>query len=181
MFTRKRRVFVAHRLKSIDDSWSLASIFPCSSSDEPWIYGETNHIIPKLSGTIWRKIAVWRAGRGMWFMFFWLASKQKHLQLHCHFRHNLCIVSTYRSKKQEKAIRCYYFENVATSDIIYIRKREFCDLYKSPVIVSICKYMLLSRHQNAGQNHDIKIGNRCFENVLQFRYLGTTVTNQNLI
>jgi hypothetical protein len=27
---------------------------------------------------------------------------------------------------------------------------------------------LLSRHQNAGQNHDIKIGNRCFENVEQF-------------
>jgi hypothetical protein len=27
------------------------------------------------------------------------------------------------------------------------------------------KFMLLSRHQNAGQNHDIKIGNRCFENV----------------
>jgi hypothetical protein len=27
------------------------------------------------------------------------------------------------------------------------------------------KYMLLSRHQNAGQNHDIKIGNRYFENV----------------
>jgi hypothetical protein len=43
------------------------------------------------------------------------------------------------------------------------------------------QYMLLSRHQNAGQNHDIKIGNRCFENVAQFRYLGTTVINQNLI
>jgi hypothetical protein len=27
------------------------------------------------------------------------------------------------------------------------------------------EYMLLSRHQNAGQNHDTKIGNRCFENV----------------
>jgi hypothetical protein len=26
------------------------------------------------------------------------------------------------------------------------------------------KYMLLSRHQNAGQNHDIKIANRSFEN-----------------
>jgi hypothetical protein len=25
------------------------------------------------------------------------------------------------------------------------------------------KYMLLSRHQNAGQNHDIKIANRSFE------------------
>jgi hypothetical protein len=41
--------------------------------------------------------------------------------------------------------------------------------------------MLLSRHQNEGQNHDIKIANRCFENVARFRYLGTTVTNQNLI
>jgi hypothetical protein len=37
------------------------------------------------------------------------------------------------------------------------------------------KYMLLSRHQNAGQNHDIKIANRESENVSQFRYLGTTV------
>jgi ribosomal protein S2 len=26
-----------------------------------------------------------------------------------------------------------------------------------------------------------KIANRCFENVTQFRYLGTTITNQNLI
>jgi hypothetical protein len=41
--------------------------------------------------------------------------------------------------------------------------------------------MLLSRRQNAGQNHDIKIGNRWFENVAQFRYLGTTIRNQNLI
>jgi hypothetical protein len=30
--------------------------------------------------------------------------------------------------------------------------------------------MLLSRHQNAGQNQDINIGSRCFENVAQFRY-----------
>jgi hypothetical protein len=43
------------------------------------------------------------------------------------------------------------------------------------------KYMLLSRHQNVGQNWDIKIVNRSFENVSQFKYLGTTVTNQNLI
>jgi ribosomal protein S2 len=43
------------------------------------------------------------------------------------------------------------------------------------------KYMFMSLHQNAGQNHDIKTANRCFENVSQFRYLGTTVTNQNLI
>jgi hypothetical protein len=43
------------------------------------------------------------------------------------------------------------------------------------------KYMLLSRHQNAGQNHNIKTGGTSFENVAQFKYLGTAVTNQNLI
>jgi hypothetical protein len=42
------------------------------------------------------------------------------------------------------------------------------------------KYMLLSRHQNVGRNRDIKIANRSFGNVSQFKYLGTTVTNQNL-
>jgi hypothetical protein len=43
------------------------------------------------------------------------------------------------------------------------------------------KYMLLSRHQNAGQNWDIKIANRSFENTPQFKYFGMAVTNQNLI
>jgi uncharacterized protein YabE (DUF348 family) len=43
------------------------------------------------------------------------------------------------------------------------------------------KYILLSRHQNIGQNWDIRIGNRSFENVSQSRYLGMTVTNQNSI
>jgi hypothetical protein len=41
------------------------------------------------------------------------------------------------------------------------------------------KYMLLSRHQNAG--HGVKIANRSFVSVAQFKYLGTTVTNKNLI
>jgi hypothetical protein len=43
------------------------------------------------------------------------------------------------------------------------------------------KYMLLSRHQNEGQNQDIKLANRSFENISKFKYLGTTETNQNLI
>jgi hypothetical protein len=29
--------------------------------------------------------------------------------------------------------------------------------------------------------HDINIVNRCFENVTQIKYLGTTVTDENLI
>jgi hypothetical protein len=43
------------------------------------------------------------------------------------------------------------------------------------------KYILLSRQQNVGLNRDMKIANRSFENVSQLKYLGTTVTNQNLI
>jgi hypothetical protein len=41
--------------------------------------------------------------------------------------------------------------------------------------------MLLSHHKNVGQNNDIIIVNRAFENVAQFKYLGMTVTDQNLI
>jgi hypothetical protein len=42
------------------------------------------------------------------------------------------------------------------------------------------KYILLSCHQNAGQNLDIKKGIRCSENETQFGYLGMTITNQIL-
>jgi hypothetical protein len=49
------------------------------------------------------------------------------------------------------------------------------------VNVEKTKYMLVSRDQNAGQNRDIKIANRSFENVSKLKYLGTTVTDKNLI
>ena len=41
------------------------------------------------------------------------------------------------------------------------------------------KYMVMSRDQNAGPSHNIKIDNSSFESVEEFKYLGTTVTNQN--
>jgi hypothetical protein len=41
------------------------------------------------------------------------------------------------------------------------------------------KYMLVSRCQKAGQKQSIKIGNRSFESVAKFKYLGTTLTDQN--
>jgi hypothetical protein len=43
------------------------------------------------------------------------------------------------------------------------------------------KYVLISHHQNAGKNHNIRVANRFFENVAKFKYLGTKATNQNLI
>jgi acyl-coenzyme A synthetase/AMP-(fatty) acid ligase len=39
--------------------------------------------------------------------------------------------------------------------------------------------MVMSRDQNAGQNHNIKMDNKTFEMVGPFKYLATTLTNQN--
>ena len=41
------------------------------------------------------------------------------------------------------------------------------------------KYMVMSRDQNAGPGHDIKIDSSSFERVQEFKYLGTTLTDQN--
>jgi hypothetical protein len=41
--------------------------------------------------------------------------------------------------------------------------------------------MVMSRNQNAGQNHNIKVDSKSFERVKQFKYLGTTLTNRNSI
>ena len=41
--------------------------------------------------------------------------------------------------------------------------------------------MVMSRDQNAGQIHSVRIDNSTFERVEEFKYLGTTLTNQNSI
>jgi hypothetical protein len=40
-------------------------------------------------------------------------------------------------------------------------------------------YMIRSHPQNSGHNQNIRIANELFENVAKFKYLGTTLTNQN--
>jgi len=41
------------------------------------------------------------------------------------------------------------------------------------------KYMVMSRDQNTGRNHNIETDNSSFETVEEFKYLGTTLTDQN--
>jgi hypothetical protein len=43
------------------------------------------------------------------------------------------------------------------------------------------KYMVMSRDQNAGLNIYIQTGDKSFETVEQFKYWGTTLTNQNSV
>ena len=43
------------------------------------------------------------------------------------------------------------------------------------------KYMIMSRDQNAGRNQSVRINNSMFKRVEEFKYLGTTLTNQNSI
>jgi len=41
--------------------------------------------------------------------------------------------------------------------------------------------MVMSRDQNAGQNHSVRIDNNTFASVEFFKYLGTILTIQNII
>ena len=40
------------------------------------------------------------------------------------------------------------------------------------------KYMIMSRDENAGRSHDIKIGSSSFERAEEFRYLGTNLKDE---
>ena len=41
--------------------------------------------------------------------------------------------------------------------------------------------MVISREQNAGRIHSVRMDNSTFERVEEFKYLGTTLTNPNSI
>ena len=47
--------------------------------------------------------------------------------------------------------------------------------------MDLTNYMVMSRDQNAGRNHSVRIDNSTFERVEELKYLGTTLTNQNSI
>jgi len=43
------------------------------------------------------------------------------------------------------------------------------------------KYMVMLRDENAGESHSMNIDNSSFARVEEFKYLGTTLTNQNSV
>jgi hypothetical protein len=63
------------------------------------------------------------------------------------------------------------------TEVLVVSSKEF----GLEVNVEKAKYMVMSHNQNAGQNHNIKLENKFFERVEQFKYLGTTLTNRNSI
>jgi hypothetical protein len=78
------------------------------------------------------------------------------------------------------------FVNILGGSIHTIRKNTKALLIASKEIgfdvkAEKTKYMVMSRDHNAGLNRKIQIGNISSERVEQFKYLGTTGTNQNFI
>jgi hypothetical protein len=66
----------------------------------------------------------------------------------------------------------YAGDVILIGDIIDTIKKNTETLFDSSKEVGLekTKYMLLSLHQNSGQNRDIRIGNRSFKNVVQLKY-----------
>jgi len=65
---------------------------------------------------------------------------------------------------------------------------NFCLLRRFPTADSATRHVIgwidcriISRDQNAGRIHSVRIDNSTFERVEEFKYLGTTLTNQNYI
>ena len=76
-----------------------------------------------------------------------------------------------------------------SSDIIYLRilslKAEGLVVAAKKTGLEVnadkTKYMVMSWDRNAGRGHSVKIDNCSFERVDEFKYFGTTLTNQNSI
>jgi hypothetical protein len=69
-------------------------------------------------------------------------------------------------------------------NIYTIKKNKEASLYASKEVglevnPEKAKYMLMSCSQKIGQKHSIKIANRSFEDGVKFKYLQTTLTDQN--
>jgi len=69
------------------------------------------------------------------------------------------------------------FASAVVAEALVVATKEF----GLEVNADKTKYMIMSRDQNAGRSHSMKIDNRSIERVGEFKCLGTTLTNKNSI
>ena len=78
-------------------------------------------------------------------------------------------------KEQDMFVLC--MPRLLAQGLFSVRIREI----RLEVSADKAKYMVMSRDQNAGSIHILRIDNSTFERVEEFKYLGTTLTHQNSI
>jgi hypothetical protein len=74
--------------------------------------------------------------------------------------------------------------NIDNTDTIQKNAKALLDASKDTgleVSLENAKHMLKSCYHKVGQRHSIKIANMSSENVAKFKYMGTTLTDQNCI
>ena len=69
------------------------------------------------------------------------------------------------------------FLKIPTHDILLCKS---VSIFIIIIIIIIIIIMVMYRDQNAGQNQNVRTDNSTFERVEEFKYLGTTLTNQIL-
>ena len=91
-----------------------------------------------------------------------------------------------KSNGKHKLLVCADYVNILDRRVYTIKKNTEALLvrskeYRLEVNADKNKYMVMARDQNVGRSQNIKIDNGSFEEVEQFKYLGTNLTNQNSI
>ena len=74
-------------------------------------------------------------------------------------------------------IVCFYVQIKENAEALVAATREI----GLEVSADKTKYMVVSRDQNAGRIHSVRTDKSTFKRVEEFKYLGTTLTNQNSI
>ena len=105
---------------------------------------------------------------------------------HAHTHTSVVLLSTSTMiRERASVLRCTYFVCLVGSQFqvwnssfwakIVFTERKARKEIRLQVNAERAKYMVTFRHQNVGQNGNIQLGNKSFEIVEQFKYLGTTL------